>query len=56
MTKEARAFAEEFGGIWGTHPEYPLADWQYSVASDDTRSSYWDWVLGEKERNDTWTI
>jgi len=34
----------EIYGIWGQHPDYPVADWQYEVANDDTRLGYWSWV------------
>ena len=31
-------------GYWGEHPDFPVADWQYEVANNDTRASYWEWV------------
>ena len=31
-------------GNWGSHPDYPVADWQYEVANDYTRLGYWVWV------------
>jgi len=31
-------------GVWGSHPTWPVADWQYDVANCDTRHGYWDWV------------
>ena len=34
---------------WGEDPDYPLADWKYQVANDDTRLGYWEWVESEKE-------
>lgn len=45
MTDVARELANEFGGIWGEHPRYPVEQWQYEVANGDTRASYWDYVL-----------
>lgn len=35
--------------VWGSNPDYPVADWQYEVANDDTRAGYWDWVRGKIE-------
>ena len=34
------------GGLshWDVHPNYPLEEWQYEVANDDTRLGYWEWV------------
>jgi hypothetical protein len=32
------------GGNWGEHPRFPVADWRYEVANDDTRQGYWEWV------------
>ena len=29
---------------WAEHPKFPLKDWQYSVANNDTRVGYWEWV------------
>ncbi len=29
---------------WDVHPNYPVEDWQYEVANDDTRLGYWEWV------------
>jgi hypothetical protein len=49
MTNEARALAETFGGIWAEHPRYPVEAWRYDVAEDNTRASYWDWVLAAIE-------
>ena len=41
--------AEQHGAPWGTHPDYPLSDWQYEVNNDDTRLGYWDWVAAQIE-------
>lgn len=45
MSEEARQLSSEHGGTWTEHSKYPLEDWQYEVANDETRLSYWDWVL-----------
>lgn len=34
-------------GITGSHPDYPIEDWQEAVSQGDTRSSYWHWVSQE---------
>jgi hypothetical protein len=31
-------------GHWGSHPDYPVTDWQAEVANDETRLGYWVWV------------
>ena len=36
---------------WSEHPEAPLADWQYEVASGDTRVGYWTWVRSVMQAN-----
>lgn len=45
MTHEAHALAQKHGGVWGKHPNYIVADWQYEVTNNYTRLGYWDWVL-----------
>ena len=45
MSDEALELAEQHGGIWAEHPDFPVEDWQHEVANDETRQSYWDWVL-----------
>jgi hypothetical protein len=42
-------FCDSYGGFWGAHPEYPVADWQYEVGNDETRLGYWEWVQNEIE-------
>ncbi len=32
--------------------DYPLADWRYDVANNDTRLGYRDWVEHNKESRD----
>lgn len=29
---------------WEEHVAYPVADWKYEVANDDTRLGYREWV------------
>lgn len=29
---------------WAEAPGFPVAQWQYEVAEDDTRLGYWQWV------------
>lgn len=33
---------------WDEDPDYPVADWKYEVANDDTRQSYREWVESRK--------
>jgi hypothetical protein len=30
--------------IWDEDSDYPVADWKYEIANDDTRLGYWEWV------------
>lgn len=34
------------------HPDYPLSDWQYDVASGYTRRGYREWVAACRERDE----
>jgi len=34
---------------WIEHPDHPLDDWRYEVASDYTRLSYGEWVEQQAE-------
>jgi hypothetical protein len=34
---------------WYEDPDYPVSDWQYAVATDDTRLGYKAWIEHEKE-------
>ena len=36
--------AQQYGGHWGEHPNYPVDDWRYEVDNRDTRLGYWEWV------------
>lgn len=47
-----RDVADRFGGIWGSHPDYSVSDWQYEVENDDTRLGYWEWVESKVEQAD----
>jgi hypothetical protein len=51
MSDEAMNLAELHGGVWGEHPDYPISDWKYEVANDDTRQGYWGWVLHQIENS-----
>lgn len=33
---------------WDDHPDHPVSDWQYEVASGDTRQSYSEWVASKR--------
>lgn len=47
---ELNDFIEKHGGLWdGQHPDYPVEDWKYEVANDDTRSGYWEWAYNKSE-------
>ncbi len=37
---------------WDNHPEYPVEDWMYEVNNEDTRSSYWEWVVSQIENEE----
>jgi hypothetical protein len=49
MPVTIRKLQEEFGGLWGEHPDYPVDEWQAEVANDDTRKGYWEWVKAKIE-------
>ncbi len=49
MPVTIRKLQEEFGGLWGEHPDYPVDEWQAEVANDDTRKGYWEWVKAKVE-------
>ena len=34
---------------WDEHPKFPLDEWKYKIANDDTRHGYWTWVKLQKE-------
>lgn len=37
---------------WAEHPTYPLEDWRYEVANDDTRQGYRDWLYNRLEQEE----
>lgn len=37
---------------WAEDPDYPVWDWRQEVASDSTRSGYWQWVAAQREQAD----
>ncbi len=43
---------EDEYGHWGEHPVYPVADWQYEAANNDTRLGYWEWVSNKIANED----
>ena len=52
MNKDkALELAAQYGGVWDEHPDYPVSDWKYEVACNDTRLGYWDWVAHQGEIN-----
>ncbi|MFZ2527646.1 MAG: hypothetical protein WAX14_08335 [Rhodococcus sp. (in: high G+C Gram-positive bacteria)] len=36
-------------GMWGSHPQFRVSDWQYEVGNGDTRLGYWEWVAAQLE-------
>lgn len=34
---------------WASDPEYPVSDWQYEVASGDTRNGYAAWIAVQRD-------
>jgi len=34
---------------WATAPDFPVDDWKYEVANDETRRAYWDWVYHRRQ-------
>ena len=32
---------------WDNHPDFPVEDWRYEVANDDTRVGYLEWVASK---------
>jgi hypothetical protein len=38
---------------WESNPAYPVEDWRYEVANDDTRLGYLDWVEAKLESEQT---
>lgn len=43
------SFEEEQRGYWDDHPDYPGADWRHEVENGDTRQSYQEWVVTQRE-------
>lgn len=39
-------------GYWSEHPTYPLDDWRYEVANNDTRQGYRDWLYNRLEQEE----
>lgn len=36
---------------WASLPEFPVEDWKYEVANDDTRLGYLAWVENQQDMN-----
>lgn len=36
------------GNYWEEDPEFPLEDWKYEVANNDTRKGYHEWIAAQK--------
>ena len=36
--------------VWASHAQFPVEDWRYEVANDDTRLGYWEWVASKNEQ------
>lgn len=52
MQDESLKMADEFGGYWSEHPEYPEGMWKEQIADNMTRLGYWLWVktkIGESK-------
>jgi hypothetical protein len=43
----AEEIAEECGGYWCEHPNYPASDWRWAVDEGETRAGYWEWVVAQ---------
>ena len=37
---------------WATHARFPVSDWKYEVANDDTRLGYRDWLYDKLASDD----
>jgi len=42
----------ETHSYWTPHPAYPLRDWKYEVANNDTRRGYWNWCRRKQEEKE----
>lgn len=42
------------GGYWNDNNEYPIEDWKYEVANNDTRRGYHEWIEACIERDKTY--
>ena len=45
MTPDAYRLAQEHGGIWCSHPDFPVEDWRAEVLQGQTTLGYWDLTL-----------
>ncbi len=44
MVKEEHKYPAPIKEWWGEDKVFPVQDWQYEVANNDTRLGYWEWV------------
>ena len=42
--------SDKYGGVWGDHPDWPIADWREEIVNNYTRLGYWDWVYNQEEQ------
>ena len=42
--KQVKELREKWGGWWGEHPDFRVADWAHECGENDTRLGYWEWV------------
>jgi len=52
MNDKAWKLAQDYGGIWGEHPELKIKNWQLDIEFGRTRDSYWNWVIETIEHNE----
>lgn len=50
LTDEAWRICQRYGGLWGSHTDHPVSDWQHEVSNHDTIIGYWDWVVNQIEQ------
>lgn len=53
MNDKAWKLCQDYGGIWGEHPQLKVHNWQLAIEFNQTRDSYWNWVVEMIEENET---
>jgi hypothetical protein len=53
MDEDIEQLAEDHGGYWGEHIDYPVADWLMDAQNGDTRRGYWEWVEAQIAASET---